>query len=172
MIDARDLQGTEIMVPGSIANLGPGLDTLAVAVQLYLRMRIARVDSHHRGSLEFHFGSSPLTGDNRIEAAFRELAVGNSDFPSMCLEVHSDIPMGSGLGSSAAATIAGFRLYEALFGKQSNERLLTAAAESSATLARRAIRGTLPTLPADRLPAQPQPWPQDSAMAPSARTRR
>jgi homoserine kinase len=129
MIDARDLQGTEIMVPGSIANLGPGLDTLAVAVQLYLRMRIARVDSHHRGSLEFHFGSSPLTGDNRIEAAFRKLAVGNSDFPSMCIEVHSDIPMGSGLGSSAAATIAGFRLYEGVFGRQSNERLLTAAAE-------------------------------------------
>ena len=37
--------------------------------------------------------------------------------------------MGSGLGSSAAATIAGFRLYEAMYGKQSNERLLTAAAQ-------------------------------------------
>jgi homoserine kinase len=129
MIDVRSLQGTEIVVPGSIANLGPGLDTVAVAVRLYLRMRIASVDSHHRGSLQFHFGSSPLTGDNRIEAAFRKLVAANSDFPSMCVEVRSDIPMGSGLGSSAAATIAGFRLYEALFGKQSNERLLTAAAE-------------------------------------------
>jgi homoserine kinase len=129
MIDVRDLQGTEIMVPGSIANLGPGLDTLAVAVRLYLRMRIARVNPHYRGSLQFHFGPSPLTGDNRIEAAFRKLAAANSDFPSMCIEVRSEIPMGSGLGSSAAATIAGFRLYEALFGKQSNERLLTAAAE-------------------------------------------
>jgi homoserine kinase len=34
MMWSESLEGAEIMVPGSIANLGPGLDTLAVAVQL------------------------------------------------------------------------------------------------------------------------------------------
>ena len=29
-----------LKVPGSIANLGPGFDTLAVAVQLYLTLRV------------------------------------------------------------------------------------------------------------------------------------
>src|SRR5207302_2686460 len=62
MIVARELQGTEITVPGSIANLGPGLDTLAVAVQLYLRLLIKHISSSQRGALEFHFGPHSLTG--------------------------------------------------------------------------------------------------------------
>lgn len=128
-MSSQELEGAEIMVPGSIANIGPGLDTLAVAVQLYLRLRVARVSSSECGALHFHFGKLPLNGENRIETAFRKLAVDQQDIPSLHLEVESDIPMGSGLGSSAAATIAGFRLYELLYGEQSCERLLTAAAE-------------------------------------------
>jgi len=123
------MEGAEIMVPGSIANIGPGLDTLAVAVQLYLRVRVTRVSSSERGSLHFHFGKLPLNGENRIETAFYNLAGNDRHFPSLHLEVASDIPMGSGLGSSAAATIAGFRLYELLRGEQPCERLLTLAAE-------------------------------------------
>jgi homoserine kinase len=127
MMWSECLEGAEIMVPGSIANLGPGLDTLAVAVQLYLRVRIAGVSKSKHGNVEFQFESQAPAGENRIETAFRKLAENNEDFPSLEINVSSDIPMGAGLGSSAAATIAGFRLYEVLFGKQSEERLLSAA---------------------------------------------
>ena len=128
-MSSQELEGAEIMVPGSIANIGPGLDTLAVAVQLYLRLRVARVSSSERGTLHFHFRKLPLNGEKRIETAFRKLAGDHQNLPSLHLEVESDNPMGSGLGSSAAATIAGFRLYELFYGEQSCERLLTAAAE-------------------------------------------
>ncbi|PYY19452.1 MAG: homoserine kinase [Acidobacteria bacterium] len=121
------LESAEITVPGSIANLGPGLDTLAVAVQLYLRVRVVGVSNTKHGSLEFHFESQAPPSENRIETAFHTLARNNGDFPSLQISVSSDIPMGAGLGSSAAATIAGFRLYEVLFGKQSEDRLLSAA---------------------------------------------
>src|SRR5436305_3746646 len=89
MIDAPDLEGSEIMVPGSIANLGPGLDTLAVAVQIYLRVRVASVSPSRRGSIEFHFETELPEQENRIETAFRQLARNDTDFPSMRLEVNS-----------------------------------------------------------------------------------
>lgn len=116
----------EIAVPGSIANLGPGFDTLAVAVQLYLRIH-ARVEPG-MNELRFHFESEKLDGENYIERAFRFLAVKhNRSFPSLSIEVHSDIPMRAGLGSSAAATVAGLRLFEAITGSLPDGELLNAA---------------------------------------------
>jgi homoserine kinase len=116
----------EISVPGSIANLGPGFDTLAVAVQLYLRIR-ARTE---RGTNELHFNfrGGKLDGENYIERAFRFLARQHGDsFPSLSIEVDSDIPTRAGLGSSAAATVAGLRLYEAVAGRISQQELLNTA---------------------------------------------
>jgi len=116
----------EIHVPASIANLGPGFDTLAVAVQLYLRLRARVVPG--QGELHFQFVGSRLDGENYIERAFRFLAnQQGGQFPSLFVEVRSEIPMRSGLGSSAAATVAGLRLFEAVGGKLSQAGLLNAA---------------------------------------------
>lgn len=103
----------QIKVPASIANLGPGFDTLAVAVQLYLRLNVLVLDG--AGELNFRFVDQELKGQNYIERAFRFLAQQSAtQFPSLFVEVHSDIPMCAGLGSSAAATVAGLRLCEAV----------------------------------------------------------
>jgi len=116
----------EIKVPASIANLGPGFDTLAVAVQLYLRMRVRTIAGHDK--LEFRFLDHELCGENYIERAFRFLARQNPvSFPSLSIEVRSDIPMRAGLGSSAAATVAGLRLYEALAGPLPIQAIVNAA---------------------------------------------
>jgi len=122
------IEGTEIAVPASIANLGPGFDVLAVAVQLYTRVRIRRVRSDGLRQLRFDFLDVKLEGENYIERAFRFLArQRDTDFPSLELEVTTDIPFKSGLGSSAAATVAGLRLYEAVMGPLPPQGLLNAA---------------------------------------------
>ena len=49
------------------------------------------------------------------------------EFPSLSLELQSDIPAQGGLGSSAAATVAGLLLYERLAGPREGRDLLTVA---------------------------------------------
>jgi homoserine kinase len=115
-MQSKSIEGTEILVPASIANLGPGFDTLAVAVQLYLRVRVVEARNDAKQELEFRFVDQTLKGENYIERAFRFLArkYGKTDFPSLKCEVRTEIPMQAGLGSSAAATVAGLRLFEAV----------------------------------------------------------
>jgi len=120
----------EIVVPGSISNLGPGFDALSVAVQVYLRLRIVAVDADKPGHLDFNFVDAPLVGENRIEVAFRKAAARFGDpTPGLSLEVRTDIPMRAGLGSSAAATIAGLRLYERFTSARPTTDLLAIATE-------------------------------------------
>jgi homoserine kinase len=118
--------GIEIRVPASIANLGPGFDTLAVAVRLYLRLQVTPLAGFD--DLLFEFPNCRVDGENYIERAFRFVAQQQSSaFPSMRVVVQTDIPMKGGLGSSAAATVAGLRLYEAIAGPLPAQGLLNAA---------------------------------------------
>jgi homoserine kinase len=116
--DARGaLDGREFVVPASIANLGPGFDALAVAVQLYLRVRVSSIDPVNRNTVRSHFGKVALEGEDYVARSVRSLAAREGlDFPSLDLDVVSDIPMQAGLGSSAAATVAGLQIYDTLAG--------------------------------------------------------
>lgn len=117
-----------LRIPGSIANIGPGFDTLAVAVQLYLTMRVRR--GAGEGKLNFEFVDQKLEGENYIERSFRHIAKRHGfPIPSLDIRVESEIPMKAGLGSSAAATVGGLRLYEALAGPVDEQELLTTACE-------------------------------------------
>ena len=50
----------DIVVPGSISNLGPGFDALSVAVQLYLRARILEVRPSEPDTVLWEFdGAGP-----------------------------------------------------------------------------------------------------------------
>jgi homoserine kinase len=118
----------EIVVPASIANLGPGLDTLGLAVSLYLRVRVTAVLDDGRGALRCRFVDGPIGGPNRIERAFTSLRPRGRS-PSLQVDVQSDIPLRSGLGSSAAATVAGLRLREWLDGRYPGDVMLSAASK-------------------------------------------
>jgi len=107
----------EVRVPASTANLGAGFDCLGLALELYLNVRAtvlskpgARTLARSRGIR----GSSTLPSapeENLILRAMRHTAEKEGlSLPPVRLAVQNQIPMASGLGSSAAATIAGVAL--------------------------------------------------------------
>ncbi|MBM3818627.1 MAG: homoserine kinase [Acidimicrobiia bacterium] len=102
-----------LAVPGSVANLGGGFDTLAVAVQVYLRLKILEVRDDGGARLTVVNSSPPVRGRNAVERAFEAMVRWTGrEAPSVFAEVESDIPMAAGLGSSAAAAVAGLRAFE------------------------------------------------------------
>ncbi len=129
-LSGKDVSG-QIVVPGSVANLGGGFDTLGVAVQLYLRARIVDLRDDGGTALVVARSAPPVSGHNAVERAFATMARRTGlRTPTVTVEVESDIPMAAGLGSSAAASVAGIRLFERVAGRPlSDEALLGAATE-------------------------------------------
>lgn len=99
----EDVDGVgEASAPASSANLGPGFDCLAVAIDLRCRVRARQASewSVHHENLD---GVIDPADDAVLAAA--KVAVGD-DRP-LALSVSSDIPIARGLGSSSAAHVAG-----------------------------------------------------------------
>jgi homoserine kinase len=159
----------EIVVPGSVANLGGGFDTLAVAVQLYLRARIVDVRADGGARLVVVNSRPPVSGDNAVERAFAAIARhATAPVPSVFVDVESDIPMASGLGSSAAALVAGLRVFEEVTGPVPETTLLAVATsiEGHADNVAAALLGGMTSVveserASGELHALRWPWPDD-----------
>ncbi|HEY2258689.1 MAG TPA: homoserine kinase [Solirubrobacteraceae bacterium] len=96
-----------IRVPASSANLGPGFDTMAAALGLHLELEVVETGKFAvRSELEVSPGR-----DNLVVRAFERL------HPAAGFEfrISSQIPMSAGLGSSAAAAIAGLMAADHIF---------------------------------------------------------
>jgi homoserine kinase len=127
-IPAESLVGRRVSVeaPATIANLGAGYDTLGLAVDLALRVTIeARAAAPGTPDVELAVdgeGARELAADrsNRLivalEAGLAELGVDGLDQLAWRVEMSNPIPLERGLGSSAAATIAGLVAASALVG--------------------------------------------------------
>jgi len=89
-----------VRVPGSSANLGPGFDTLALAVPLFLTARAHASDSFHVELLG-EGASEVVTGNHLIHQLVMEV-LGHD---RVGLVIDSEIPLARGLGSSAAVTL-------------------------------------------------------------------
>jgi len=89
-----------VRVPASSANLGPGYDVLAAALSLHLELEVTEA-----GELSVIPGDDRLPDDrsNLCVRAFERLHPADG----MRFEVRSEIPLARGLGSSAAAIVAG-----------------------------------------------------------------
>jgi homoserine kinase len=120
--------GEQVVVPGSTANLGGGFDTLGLAVQLYLRVRILEVREDEGSRLEVVKSTPALRGRNAVERAFAAMVQRTGRrTPTVVAEVESDIPTSAGLGSSAAATVAGGRVFERVAGHAGDDVILGVA---------------------------------------------
>jgi homoserine kinase len=103
-------------VPASTSNLGAGFDCFGLALKLYLNVE-ARVDAESQMPcrIEVIFEEShshfPRDENNLIYRAMKNAAEkSNKSLPSVHLKIHNEIPLSAGLGSSAAAVVAGIEL--------------------------------------------------------------
>src|SRR5579863_1824363 len=99
---------TSLRVPASSANLGPGFDALGLAIGIYLECRFRQSDRLSI-TVEGRDAETISTGEDNLiwQTA---LAVASDTRTSMTpveLCIRNDIPIGKGLGSSAAALTAG-----------------------------------------------------------------
>jgi homoserine kinase len=123
-----EMDGRRVVVdvPASSANLGAGYDCLGVALGLTNRVEV-EVRGWSRGEIELTVdgeGADELPPDrsNRcvqgIEAALREV---RGEIPAGVgwrIATHNEIPLARGLGSSAAATVAGLVAGNHFLGEQ------------------------------------------------------
>jgi len=112
-----------VRVPASSANLGPGYDLIAAAVSLFIELEVEEVG-------EFSLdpgGLAVATGrDNLIVRAFESLHPADG----IAFRLRSGIPLARGLGSSAAAIVAGLFAADHLFELAlSKEEMLARATE-------------------------------------------
>jgi homoserine kinase len=121
----------QVRVPASSANLGPGFDSLGLALGLYLTCRFERA-AHLSIQAAGRDAEQISTGeDNLIWRTALAVAADIGDpLPRIALEIDNDIPLGKGLGSSAAALTAGVVIADHLLGlRWKPNRILDEAAK-------------------------------------------
>jgi len=112
-----------VKVPASSANLGPGYDVLAAALALHLELEVEEAGSF---SVEADGLGVPLDRSNLCVRAFESLRSADG----IAFRIRSQIPLAAGLGSSAAAIVAGLLAADHLYElAQEPEDILARAAE-------------------------------------------
>lgn len=106
-----------VKVPATTANLGSGFDSLGLALDLLLKVEVKPSDAKGKvqcrgyGALEIEQNpDSNLV----VKAMQRIFAKAGEKMPSVDVYIENNIPLGKGLGSSAAAIVAGLYAGNAL----------------------------------------------------------
>lgn len=104
-----------VKVPASTANLGPGFDSVGLALGLYLTVHVSGASVSSLQYLTESYGSLSTASDNLLltTIGFTANRYGKT-VPPVKLEVETDIPLSRGLGSSASAIAAGVEIADRL----------------------------------------------------------
>lgn len=118
-----------VRVPASTANLGPGFDTIGMALELYAWIEMAFADETR---IHMETGqSSGIPADKRnlvYQAAQQVFRAAGEHHPELEIAIRSDIPLARGLGSSASAIVGALVAANALIGgKFSDDELFQMA---------------------------------------------
>jgi homoserine kinase len=110
----------KVRIPATSANLGPGFDTLGIALNYYDEYQVETTDS----GLEIEVigeGAADIPKDES-NLVFKSLSLVfekmNETLPGIKLTTTNNIPHGRGMGSSGAAVAGGIMLAAGLLGKQ------------------------------------------------------
>jgi homoserine kinase len=112
------IQRAHIQVPATSANLGPGFDCMALALDLWNEVIIDSTPGEVRVAVDGEGARSlPKDGKNRVAQAavqvFQKAGDGGAGFSIECT---NRIPVSSGMGSSAAAAVGGLIAANAAIG--------------------------------------------------------
>ena len=113
----------EVRVPASTSNLGPGFDCFGLALKLYLTVRASAVKEASEPCRVTTTGAkeNEVLPRNSVNLIYRAMSFAarreGTSLPPVELTAHNEIPLASGLGSSAAAIVAGIKLSSLLTAK-------------------------------------------------------
>ena len=100
-----------ISLPATSANLGPAFDAAALALGLDLRVRASRAKHYSINATGHDPDICGNVENHLVLTTYQEvLAEQNKPAPALSLNIHNGFPIGKGLGSSAAARLAGIAL--------------------------------------------------------------
>jgi homoserine kinase len=107
-----------VRVPATSANLGPGLDTLGLALGLHNDITVRATAAGAAVSIEGEGAERFATGEGNLVVRSARAAMAELGFPAAGLALHcvNRIPSARGLGSSAASIVAGVVAGAALAG--------------------------------------------------------
>ena len=95
-----------ITVPATSANVGPGFDSVGIAVSKYLRIDV--LEAQENWWIEHDLGEEiPSDEENLLLQTALQVA---SDLPPHRLKMTSEVPLARGLGSSSSVIVAGIEL--------------------------------------------------------------
>jgi homoserine kinase len=126
----------EVRVPASTSNLGPGFDCFGLALKLYLTVGATVVPRAAEQCKVTTTGAkeNEALPRNAVNLIYRAMSFAvqreGATLPPVELLVQNEIPLASGLGSSAAAIVAGIKLGGLITSNQiPNERIQEYATE-------------------------------------------
>lgn len=115
----KAVQKVRVKVPASTANLGPGFDSLGMALNLYAWIDMAISDETTIHLIGDQMYGIPTDKSNLIykvaQMVFEQAGVSH---PELDITMYSDIPLTRGLGSSASAIVGALAGANALIGNK------------------------------------------------------